>query len=154
MLLRARTFHILCSWSASTLKYSFVLIVRVFFFSFLFFFIATKTINMFPECCESEMCFFPTKLKCVSGCPNTGVELLSLPDKITTSNVVPYFQLMGLFLHRQSFSPWGICSLSIKSFATVPHYNPSIWRDLRNECQALWYFHCAQKKKLFTGNIH
>lgn len=101
------------------------------------FFITTETINMFPECCESEMCFFPHQVKMCKRLSKQWGGAPVLVDKITTSNVVPCFRLMGLFLHRQSFSPWGICSLSIKSFATVPHYNLSIWSKLRNECQAL-----------------
>lgn len=135
MPLRARTFHILCSWSAPPQKYSIVLIVCMFSKT-------TVTINMFPECCKSGNVLPPPPSppslykrlsKQWGGAPVVSVQ-------ITTSNVVPHFQLMGLFLPRQSFSPWGICSLCIKSFATVPHYNPSIWTHLPNECQALWRF--------------
>lgn len=139
MPLRARTFHILCSWSAPPQKYSIVLIVCMFSKT-------TMTINMFTECCKSGNVLFlrpppPHQVKvCISACPNSGGGAPVVSVRITTSNVVLYFQLMGLFLHRQSFSPWGICSLCVKSFATVPLYSPSIWRHLANERQALWRF--------------
>lgn len=89
----------------------------------------------------------PRQVKvCISACPNSGGGAPVVSVRITTSNVVPYFQLMGLFLHRQSFSPWGICSLCVKSFATVPLYSPSIWRHLANERQALWRFQHSLNK--------
>lgn len=114
----------------------------------MFFFITTKTINMFPECCKSEMCFFSHQVKMWKRLSKQWGGAPVLADKITTSNVVPYFQLMGLFLHRQSFSPWGICSLSIKALLlchiTTPQYG-GISEINAKRCNALL---CPEKSPL------
>ena len=129
--------------------------------------------------CFNCACFFPlhdhkdnkhvplsvANQKCVFSPPSLNLKAVvqtvgrgSRPtaDKITTSNVVPppHFQLMGLFLHRQSFSPWGICSLSIKSFATVPHLQTlNMWGISQTNARHSDASLCPERKGL-TANIH